>query len=107
MPHKQNVHPLAMRISMNIGLPTVDHSHRPIRTPVHSHCSHPQQPVARKLKPTPLAVQDDPGDSVPQIVLASPADAPPLTCNGVQIGPGATPFTHMPFGSSCFASEFT
>jgi len=33
--------------------------------------------------------------------------APPLTCSGVQIGPGATPFTRMPFEASCFASDLT
>jgi hypothetical protein len=32
-------------------------------------------------------------------------DAPPETCKGVQMGPGATPFTRMPFGPSCFASD--
>src|SRR5436853_576134 len=31
--------------------------------------------------------------------------APPLTCNGVQMGPGATPFTRMPVGASCLANE--
>ena len=33
--------------------------------------------------------------------------APPETCSGVQIGPGATPLTRMPFGASCLASDFT
>ena len=33
--------------------------------------------------------------------------APPETCSGVQIGPGATPLTRMPFSASCLASEFT
>ena len=27
--------------------------------------------------------------------------------NGVQMGPGATPFTLIPFGPSCLASDFT
>ncbi len=33
--------------------------------------------------------------------------APPLICSGVQIGPGATPLTRMPFGASCLANDFT
>src|SRR5256885_1371792 len=33
--------------------------------------------------------------------------APPLTCNGVQIGPGATPLTRMPFLPSCLAKDLT
>jgi len=33
--------------------------------------------------------------------------APPLTCSGVQIGPGATPLTRMPLGASCLASDLT
>jgi len=28
---------------------------------------------------------------------------PPVTCSGVHTGPGATAFTRMPFGASCFA----
>ena len=32
--------------------------------------------------------------------------APPDTCSGVQIGPGATPQTRMPLGASCFAERF-
>ena len=34
-------------------------------------------------------------------------EAPPATCNGVHVGPGATPFTRIPLGPSCFASDFT
>ena len=33
--------------------------------------------------------------------------APPLTCSGVQIGPGATPLTRMPFGPNCLARDLT
>ena len=33
--------------------------------------------------------------------------APPLTCRGVQIGPGATPLTRIPLPASCLASDFT
>ncbi|MBA2435686.1 MAG: hypothetical protein H0V54_11515 [Chthoniobacterales bacterium] len=33
--------------------------------------------------------------------------APPLTCNGVQIGPGATPFTRMPFETSAGPSAIS
>jgi hypothetical protein len=34
-------------------------------------------------------------------------EAPPETCSGVQIGPGATALTRMPLGPSYFASDFT
>ena len=40
-------------------------------------------------------------------VTTLPSDAPPEICSGVQIGPGATPFTRIPLGPSCLASDFT
>ena len=45
--------------------------------------------------------------SLPAKLLELSCVAPPLTCSGVQIGPGATAFTRMPFDASCFASDFT
>ena len=48
-----------------------------------------------------------PSGAVAPKVTTLPSDAPPDTCSGVQIGPGATPFTRMPFGPSCLASDFT
>ena len=34
-------------------------------------------------------------------------EAPPLIWSAVQTGPGATPFTRIPFGPSCLASDLT
>jgi hypothetical protein len=31
----------------------------------------------------------------------------PLTCSGVQIGPGAAALTRMPLEASCFSSDFS
>ena len=46
------------------------------------------------------------GVCLPKVASFS-IEAPPDTCSGVQTGPGATPFTRMPFLANCLANDFT